>query len=236
MAPKFGALALSRIDCPAIATRVLDAGHLPAICSTCLITCLGPLQRRRVGKLHVDQQIALVLRRDEPRRRVGEAPVGEPEQPAVDHQHQHADPQQPADQAGVDAGRRVEAAVEQEKNQPRRRFSGQLRIQPTSPPATHQRPAQPIERHVGRQGREQLLQPAGLVESWPNRQVRRQQADAGPAADRHEASRGSSLVTLFCRGRKSRADSAGLKRQRVERRDHRRDGDGQARTGGRTGR
>ena len=53
-----------------MATRVLDArASRLAISSICCITCSVRSQRRRVGQLHVDQQIALVLRRDEAGRR-----------------------------------------------------------------------------------------------------------------------------------------------------------------------
>ncbi len=84
MAPKLGALAFIRIDCPAIAMVCETPGSLPAISSTLLHHLLGPLQRRRVGELHVDQQIPLVLRGDEPGRRAREAPVGQPQQTAVE--------------------------------------------------------------------------------------------------------------------------------------------------------
>ena len=67
----------SRIDWPAMATVCLTPGVLPAISSICCITACGPLQRRRVGQLHVDQQVALVLRRDEAGGRLREAAVGQ---------------------------------------------------------------------------------------------------------------------------------------------------------------
>ena len=83
--------------------QLLDAVHHP----------LGPLHGGRVGQLHVHQQVALVLRGDEARGRLHEPPPGQRQQAAVDHQHQHADAQQPAHRAGVDVGRVVEADVEQ---------------------------------------------------------------------------------------------------------------------------
>ena len=46
---------------------VRDARQLAGDPLDLLHHLLGPLQRRRVGQLHVDQQVALVLRRDEAR-------------------------------------------------------------------------------------------------------------------------------------------------------------------------
>ena len=108
-----------------------------AISSIRLITCWVVLDRGRVGQLDVDQQVALVLRRDEPGRGAGEAAVGQVEQAAVDQQHQHADPQQPADDPGVHARRALEAGVEQpeEPAQEPVRAAGPA-IQPASAPAT----------------------------------------------------------------------------------------------------
>ena len=94
----------SRIDWPAIATVCLT----PGVCERDLLDpahrprC-GPLDRRRVGQLHVDQQVALVLRRDEAVGVRREAVVGQVEQPAVDDQHEEADAEQPADDRGVAA-------------------------------------------------------------------------------------------------------------------------------------
>ena len=66
--PKFEPLALSSIDWPVIACVILTPGRRCAIVSIWSITAVGPLLRGRVGQLHVDQQVAHVLRRDEPRR------------------------------------------------------------------------------------------------------------------------------------------------------------------------
>ena len=69
-APKLEALALSKIDWPEMATRVLDAlassGRFPRSAAT---TSLRARHRGGVGQLHVDQQIALVLLRNEAGRR-----------------------------------------------------------------------------------------------------------------------------------------------------------------------
>ena len=80
MAPKLGALAFIRIDWPAIAMVCATPSSLLASCLDVLHHLLGARQRRRVGKLHVHQQIALVLRGDEPGRRAHEGPVGQPQQ------------------------------------------------------------------------------------------------------------------------------------------------------------
>ena len=78
--PKFEPLALSRNDWPAIDERVRDAGDAAA-CSRWSpgspramrtiwsITARVRCTRGGVGQLHVDQQVALVLRRDERRGR-----------------------------------------------------------------------------------------------------------------------------------------------------------------------
>ena len=99
IAPKFGALALSRIDWPAMATVCLTPAFLAGDLLDLLHHVLRPLRRRGIGQLHVDQQIALVLRGNEARRRVDEAELGQGQQAAVDEQHEHADAQQHADHA-----------------------------------------------------------------------------------------------------------------------------------------
>ena len=50
---------------------VLDSGQIVGQFLDRAHGHLRPLERRRVGQLHVDQQVALVLRRDEAGRRVG---------------------------------------------------------------------------------------------------------------------------------------------------------------------
>ena len=66
-----GALAFSRIDCPAMATVCLTPVVVPwAMASMCCMTRCVRSTEAASGKLHVDQQIALVLRRDEAGRRV----------------------------------------------------------------------------------------------------------------------------------------------------------------------
>ena len=66
----------------------------------------------RVRQLDVDEQIALILRGDEAGRRARHPPPGQPEQAAVDHQHDHAEAQQLPDRPAVGGGDAVEDAVE----------------------------------------------------------------------------------------------------------------------------
>ena len=91
----------------------------------------GPLERRRVGQLHVDEQVALVLRRDEAGRHAGEAEVGQEQQAAVDDQHDDADaaaasrrPRRrrptPSSNAAVE---QLEEPAESEVEQPRQRIA-----------------------------------------------------------------------------------------------------------------
>jgi len=65
------------------------------------------------GKLHVDQQVALVLAGMKPEGEFGESPPRQHQQAAVEHQHQHAHPQQHADGPAVKVGRVIEAAIEE---------------------------------------------------------------------------------------------------------------------------
>ena len=73
---------------------------------------VGAVERRAVGKLRVENQIALVLLGNEADRHGLEAEVGQTHQAAVDQQHNHADAQQPADHPAVDVDRDVEEPVE----------------------------------------------------------------------------------------------------------------------------
>ena len=83
IAPKFGALALSRIDWPATATVCLTPGVFQGDLFDALHDLAGPLHRRRIGQLHVDEQIALVLRRNESLGGPVESEHGEGQQAAV---------------------------------------------------------------------------------------------------------------------------------------------------------
>jgi hypothetical protein len=73
---------------------------------------LRALERCRVWQPHVDQQVSLVLRGNEPGGHLREAEVGEVQQPTVDCQDDHANPQRKADAAGIDVRGRLEAKIE----------------------------------------------------------------------------------------------------------------------------
>ena len=83
-APKFEALAPSRIDWPEMATVCLTPLVSQGDLFDLLHHVLGPRRRGGVGHLHVDEQVALVLLRNEAGRRVREAPPGQAQQAAVD--------------------------------------------------------------------------------------------------------------------------------------------------------
>ena len=95
----------------------------PGVCAGDLLDLrhgfLRALQRGRVGQLDVDDEPALVLLRDEAGRSALEDPVGQHQQAAVDQQHQHADPQQPAHRPRRSRRcRRRTTALNSRKNQP----------------------------------------------------------------------------------------------------------------------
>ncbi len=100
--PRLGALAFRISDWPETPTVCATPGVSRASVSIRAMTRCGPLHRGRVGQLHVEQQIALVLLRDEAGGRADELPVGQAQQPAVEQQHDHADPQHAADDPAVD--------------------------------------------------------------------------------------------------------------------------------------
>jgi len=73
---------------------------------------LGALHGRGVGQLHVHQQVAFVLQRNEAARSLLETPIGRVEQAAVEQQHDQAHSQRPTNDAGVDRRREIERLVE----------------------------------------------------------------------------------------------------------------------------
>ena len=74
---------------------------------------LGALHAGAVGQLHIQQQVAFVLGRDEAGGGMGEAPVGAIEQAHIHHQHQQADSQEASYNAGVHPGGEIKGGVEQ---------------------------------------------------------------------------------------------------------------------------
>ncbi len=73
---------------------------------------LRPLRGGGVGKLEVEDQISLVLLRDEASGSGGELPVRHSQQTDVKHHHQHTHPQHSANHPAIQAGPPVEEAVE----------------------------------------------------------------------------------------------------------------------------
>ena len=138
--PKLDALACSRNDMPAMATVCATPGVSWAICYDLRHRLLGPLQRRRVGQLDVDDQPALVLLRDEARGALLKDPVGQDQQAAVDQQHDHAEPERLADRPAVDVGHAVEQPVEAAE-QPAEHGVDRPDDQPADRQAGHQRRA-----------------------------------------------------------------------------------------------
>ncbi len=94
------------------ADRVLDPGCLAGQGFDAGHDALGALHRGGIRQLHVEQEISFVLLRDEARGRAVEFPVGQPQQAAVGHEHEHAEPQHVADQPAINLGHPVEEAVE----------------------------------------------------------------------------------------------------------------------------
>ena len=74
---------------------------------------LRALHRGRIGQLHVEHQVALVLLGDEARRSVVELPIGQPQQAGVDQQGDQADAQQARHQPDVQGRAGAEDEVEQ---------------------------------------------------------------------------------------------------------------------------
>ena len=88
--PKFELLALSTNDCPGNRQRVLDARNSAGDLLHFVGHGDGPLERRRVGQLDVDDQVALVLLGNESDRHLRQPQVGQAHQPQVHDQHDRA--------------------------------------------------------------------------------------------------------------------------------------------------
>ena len=72
----------------------------------------GALQRGALGKLHDDEEVALVLDRQEAGRHAAQAVHGEADEAGDDQRHQPAAPDHAPDEAGVGVLQRVIDAVE----------------------------------------------------------------------------------------------------------------------------
>ncbi len=75
---------------------------------------VGAAQRSAGRQGGGDQQVALVLGRDEPARRVRQPPAGERDQAGIDDQHDHRHVDQLVGHAGIAVAEFVEAVVEQQ--------------------------------------------------------------------------------------------------------------------------
>src|SRR5690348_5885966 len=75
----------------------------------------GACLRGRIGELHVDDEIALVLIGNEAAGDHGVTEVGEAEQPDVDEQDDGAEPQAPGNRSAIEASGLVEDSVEAAK-------------------------------------------------------------------------------------------------------------------------
>jgi hypothetical protein len=73
---------------------------------------LRALERGGVGELRIDDQIALVLLRDETGRHPSEAHIGQADEPEIDEEHERGHAQQAADQSLVECCGLTERSVE----------------------------------------------------------------------------------------------------------------------------
>ena len=121
--PRFGALAF----------RISDWPEMPTVCSTPgrvvrnLLDAgddrLRPLDRGGIGQLHVQQQVAFVLLRNEAGQCAIELPIRQHKQAAVNDQRQHGDAEQPADDPAIHRNHGIENLLNQPKKPPRTAFS-----------------------------------------------------------------------------------------------------------------
>ena len=207
--------------------RMADARHLPRDRLDPAHHILRLAHRGRVGQLDVDQEEPLVLRRDEPGRGVREPPIRQPQQAAVDEQHQGADPEHPAHDSRISIRDHLEADVERRGRSPQDHVQRPAQRPAREPPATTAsvvatrssvnigiRAAIPPERsHPGHRP-----QNSG--------QNGRQPGPPRPRAEEHVGRDRQRFVlaALLPRPEQERGER-GAERQRVERGDDRRRGD-----------
>ena len=104
-----------------------DAGH----------DLFGAIDGGGIGQLHVEDQIALVLLRDEAGRGLDELPAGQHQQAAVDDADNDAQAQDVADGLAVDRRSCLsKPRLKPRKNQPRPALTGRMVSQPSSPPTS----------------------------------------------------------------------------------------------------
>ena len=111
--PRLGALAFKISDWPEMPTVWSTPGVSWAIRSICGHDLLRPFGGGGVGQLDVEQQVALVLLRDEAGRGADELEIGQHQQAGVDQQGDQADAQQAAHQPHVQGRAGAEDPVEQ---------------------------------------------------------------------------------------------------------------------------
>ena len=107
-----GAVGLQQNRLAGHAEGVIDAGNLRGELVDLLHDGFGAEHGGRIGQLDVDQQIALILFRNETGGGVRHRPVGGEQQSAVNEQHHHGDPQRAGDGPTVTFGNAVEDFVE----------------------------------------------------------------------------------------------------------------------------
>ncbi len=110
--PKLEALACSRNDIPAMATVCATPGVSRAISSTLAIASWVRCSDAESGNWTLTMSRPWSCCGMKPVGRCSKVQYGQHQQAAVDHEHDHAEPQQLADRPAVDLGHPVEQAVE----------------------------------------------------------------------------------------------------------------------------
>ncbi len=163
---------MSTNDLPRMVVECRMPGVFKAISCNWLHHLIGSLGRGRVGQLHVDDQIAHVLRGDETFGGDAVTPNRDVDQPAINDEHQKTDAQHHADHARVQPGSPSEAGVEQAE-EPTEQKIQQSACQPAgSGSQHHHRPrrqprqqgcqmCRPIGRHALRAALQPITQPDG---------------------------------------------------------------------------
>ena len=218
----------SRIDWPGDRHRVLDARRLARRSPRSgRITCSVRSTEARVGQLHVDQQVALVLRGMKPVGVCGEAVVGQVQQPAVDRSARaRLTRSSPPTIAVYAAGGRVEAQVEQPEEPAEQPVEQPARRASPPRPRRARRPSRP--RHIVRRDRPEVRSSARRRGTGSRAQP--------PARTIGRAAAAASVLCPWSRGLQQQRRQRRAERQRVERRDDASRRRSSARTGGRTGR
>ena len=173
-----------------------------------------PLLGRGVGQLDVAEQVAHVLRRDEPVRRRLEPPEGQAEQSNVQDDHHAAEPEHTADDPGIARSGGLEPRVEEAKT------PGQDPVQGPARRQAHDR----SRRRERRPERPRASRNVPPLADRPGSRV----LPADPASQQPEGRQRENVAGPMGRSRlQQQSGKRGAERQRVERRDDRRSGDRQ---------